>query len=150
MAGKSIRKGMFDITTQDPEQIIFENVTHITDYVGEQLIQHEREERYGDGTGPYCIGGEDSDSEDGYNTPLIDCAFTIGVAALANHKSEPEANARYVFDEDRNIHTIAGIKPIHSGEEIFCDYWPNYQLYGDFAGKHDTLAGHWPSPKWYR
>ena len=23
---------------------------------GEQLAEHEREERYGDGTGPYCIG----------------------------------------------------------------------------------------------
>ena len=35
----------------------------------------------------------------------MDCAFTRGVAAFANHKSEPEANARYVFDEDRNIYT---------------------------------------------
>ena len=32
--------------------------------------------------------------DDGYDTPLIDCAFTRGVAALANHKPEPEANAR--------------------------------------------------------
>ena len=148
--GKSIGKGLFAITTQDPEQILFENGTHIIDYVGEQLAEHEREERYGDGTGPYCIGGEDSDSEDGYDTPLIDCAFTRGVAALANHKSEPEANARYVFDEDRNIHTIVAIKSIHSGEEIFCDYGPNYQLHGVFAGTHDTLAGHRPPPKWYR
>ena len=82
--------------------------------------------------------------------PLIDCAFTNGVGALANHKSEPEAKAyaRYVFDEDINIHTIAAIKSIHSGEEIFCDYGPNYQLYGVLAGKHDTLAGHRPPPKW--
>ena len=110
--------------------------------MGEQLAEHEREERYGDGTGPYCIGGEDSDSEDGFDTPLIDCAFTRGVAALANHKPEAQANARYVFDEYRNIHTIEAIQPIHSGEEIFCDYGPNYQLHGVLAGKHDTLAGH--------
>ena len=67
-----------------------------------------------------------------------------GVAALANHK--PEANARYVFDEDRNVHTIAAIKDIYSGEEIFCDYGDKYQLHGDLAGKHDTLAGHRPPP----
>ena len=87
---------MFAITTQDPEQISFENGVHIIDYVVEQLAEHEREERYGDGTGPCCIGGKDSDSEDGYDTPLIDCAFTRGVPALA----------RYVFDEERNTQTI--------------------------------------------
>ena len=58
------------------------------------------------------------------------------LAALANHKSEPEANARYLFDEDRNVHTV-----IYSGEEIVCDYGTKYQLEGDLAGKHDTLAG---------
>ena len=107
------------------------------DYVGEIIAEHEREERYGDGTEPYCIGGEDSDSDDGFDTPLVDCAYTRGVAALANHKSEPEANARYVFDEDRNVHTIAAIKY-------------KYQLHGDLAGKHDTFAGHRPPPKCYR
>ena len=109
-----------------------------------------REERYGDGTGPYCIGGEDSDEENGFDTPLVDCAYTRGVAALANHKPEPDANARYVFDEDRNTHTIHAIKDIGSNEEIFCGYGKSYQLEGKLAGKHDTLAGHRPPPKWYR
>ena len=92
------------------------------------------------GTGPYCIGGEDS------------CAHTRGVAAPANHKSEPDANAnaRYVFDEERNVHIVAAIKDIYSGEEFFCDYGDKYQLHGDLAGKHDTLVGHRPPPKWYR
>ena len=76
--------------------------------------------------------------------------FTRGVAALANHKSEPEANARYVFDEDRNVHTVAAIKDIYSGEEFFCDYGDKYQLHGVLAGKYDTLAAHRPPPKWYR
>ena len=99
------------------------------DHVGEQLAEH---------------------SEDGFDTQLIDCAFTTGVAALANHKSEPKANARYVFDEDRNKHTFAAFKPIHSEEKIFCYYGPNYQLHVVFAGEHDTLPGHRPPPKWYR
>ena len=51
-----------------------------------------------------------------------------GVLLLANHKPEPEAIARYVFDEDRNTHSIAAIKDIYSGEEIFCEYGPNHQL----------------------
>ena len=55
-----------------------------------------------------------------------------------------------MFDEDRNVHTIAAIKDIYSGEEIFCDYGDKYQLLGGLAGKHDTLAGHRPPPKWYR
>ena len=50
--------------------------------------------------GLIVLGGEDSDSDDGFDTPLVDCALTGGVVTLANHKSEPEANARYVFDED--------------------------------------------------
>ena len=76
---------------------------------------------------------------------------TRGVAALANHTSESEAiNARYVFDEDRNVHTVAAIKDIHSGEEIFCDYGDKYQLHGNLAGKHYTLAAYRPPPKWYR
>ena len=56
--GKSIGKGLFAITTHDPEQVIFQNGQHIIDYVGEIIAEHEREERYGNGTGPYCIGGE--------------------------------------------------------------------------------------------
>ena len=92
MDGKSIGKGLFAVTTHDPEQVIFQNEQHIIDYVGEIIAEHEREERYGNGTGPYCIEGEDSDSDDGFDTPLVDCALTRGVAALANHKSEPEAN----------------------------------------------------------
>jgi len=145
--GKSIGKGLFAVTTHDPERVIFQSGEHIVDYVGEIIAEHEREERYGDGTGPYCIEGEDSDSEDGFDTPLVDCAFTRGVAAFANHKSEPEANARYVFDEDRNVHIVAAIKDIYSGEEFFCNYGNKYQLHGDLAGKHDTLAGHRPPPK---
>ena len=148
--GKSIGKGLFSVTTVDPNFIVFDKGVHIIDYVGEIIAEHEREQRYGDGTGPYCIGGEDSDEEKGFDTPLIDCAYTGGVAALANHKPEPEANARYVFDEDRNVHTVAAIKGIYSGEEIVCDYGDKYQLYGDLAGRHDTLAGHRPPPKWYR
>ena len=109
-----------------------------------------REERYGDGTGPYCIERKDSDEENGFDKPLIDWAYTRGVAALANHKSEPDANARYVFDEDRNTHTVTAIKDIRSGAEIFCDNGTNYQLGGELAGKHDTLVGHRPPPKWYR
>ena len=40
------------------------------------------------------------------------------------------ANARKVFDEGRNIHTIEVIKSTHPEEELFCDYGPNYQLQG--------------------
>ena len=94
--------------------------------------------------------GEDSDSDDGFDTPLVDCAFTRGVAELANHKSEPGANARYVFDKDRNVHTDAVIKNIHPEGEYFCYYGDKYQLHGGYAGKHDALAGHSPPPKWYR
>ena len=148
--GKSIGKGLFSVTTVDPDFIVFDKGVHIIDYVGEIIPEHVREERYGDGTGPYCIGGEDSDEENGFDTPLVDCAYTRGVAALANHKPEPDANARYLFDEDRNTHTIHAIKDIGSNEEIFCDYGKSYQLEGKLAGKHDTLAGHRPPPKWYR
>ena len=59
----------------------------------------------------------------------MDCAFTRGVAALA----------RYVFDEDINVHTIAAIKDIYSGEEIFCDYGDKYQLHGGLAGMHNNI-----------
>ena len=79
-------------------------------------------------------------------------AYTRGVAALANHKPEPapEANARYLFDDvDRKVHTVAVIKDIYLGEEYFCDYGNKYQLEGELAGKHDTLAGHRPPPEWY-
>ena len=51
-------------------------------------------------------------------TPLVDCAYTRGVAALAYHKSELKANDTFQPDT--------------------------------LAGKHDTLAGHRPPPKWYR
>ena len=118
--------------------------------MGEAIAEHEREQRHGNGIGPYCIGGEDIDSDDGFDTPLVDCACTRGVAALANPKPEPEANARYLFDEERNVHTVAAIKDIYSGEQFFCDYGNTYQLQGELAGKHDTLAGHRPPPKWYR
>ena len=46
--------------------------------MGEIIAEHEKEERYGKGTGPYCLGGEDSDSDDGLDTPLVDCALTRG------------------------------------------------------------------------
>ena len=105
---------------------------------------------YGNTTAPYCIGGEGSNSQDGFDTPLVDCACTRGVAALANHKPEAEANARYVFDEDRNVHTIAAIKETYLGDEIFCDYGDKYQLQGDLVGSHDTLEEHSPPPKWYK
>ena len=71
---------------------------------GEIIAEHEREQRYGDGTG--------SDLDDGFDTPLVNCAYTRGVAALVNHKPEPDANARYLFDEDRNVRTVAAIKDI--------------------------------------
>ena len=45
--GKSTGKGLFAVTTQDPTQVIFENGVHIMDFVGVQLAEHEREERYG-------------------------------------------------------------------------------------------------------
>ena len=69
---------MFAITTHDPEN----EDGHIIDNVGETIAKHEREERYGDGTGPYCIGGEDGDSEDGFDAPLVDCAYTSGLLHL--------------------------------------------------------------------
>ena len=65
--GKSIGKGLFAVTAHDPEQVIFQSGEHIIDYVGEIIAEHEREERYGDSTGPYCNGGEDSDSDDGFD-----------------------------------------------------------------------------------
>ena len=73
MDGKSIGKGLFAGTTHDLEQVIFQSGEHMVDYVGEIV------------TGPCCIGGEESDSEDRFDTPLVDCAFTRGVAALANY-----------------------------------------------------------------
>ena len=112
--GKSIGKGIFAVTTHDPERVIFKNGEHMIDNVGETIAEHEREHRHGNGTGPYCIGGEDSFPDDGFGTPLVDCAYTRGVTALAYHKPEPEANARYVFDEDRNMHTVPAIQDIHS------------------------------------
>ena len=45
--GKSIGKGLFEVTTHDPEQIIFQNGAHIVDYVGESIAEHEREQRMG-------------------------------------------------------------------------------------------------------
>ena len=48
-------------------------------------------------------------------------------ATLANHKPETEPNARNVFDEDRNTHTVVAKKSISSGEETFCDYRDKYQ-----------------------
>ena len=62
------------ITTHDPEQVMFENGVHIIHYVGKSL--HERENRYGDGTHPSCIEGENSDSKVGFDTALVDCAYT--------------------------------------------------------------------------
>ena len=72
----------------------------------------------------------------------MECAYTRGVAAFSNHKSEPRANARYLFDETINMYTVAAIncKDIYSGEVLFCDYGNKYQLEGDLLGKHDTLA----------
>ena len=54
------------------------------------------------------------------------------MAALANQKSELKANARYVFDKDRSMHTFEAIKDIFSGEEMltFCNYGDKYQLQG--------------------
>ena len=88
-------KAYLQLLHMTQSKLFFQSGEHIVDYAGEIIAEHEREERYGHGTGPYCIGGEDSDSDDGFDTPLVDCAFTRGVAALANHKSEPEANAIY-------------------------------------------------------
>ena len=65
---------------------------------------------------------EDSHLDDGFDRPLVtsgELCLYERVAALANHKSEPEANAWYVLDEDRNVHRIAAIIDIYSGEEIF-------------------------------
>ena len=42
-----VGKGLFAVTTHDPEQVIFQNGQHIVDYVGEIIAEHEREERYG-------------------------------------------------------------------------------------------------------
>ena len=53
MDGKSIGKGLFTVTTHDPERVIFQSGEHIVDYVGEIIAEHEREERYGNGTGPW-------------------------------------------------------------------------------------------------
>ena len=47
MDGKYIGKGLFAVTTQNPEQIIFQNGVHITDYVGKQPAEHERKELWG-------------------------------------------------------------------------------------------------------
>lgn len=148
---KSIGKGLFAIDTGNPEDIVFHERQDIIGYVGEIITERERNDRYGDGTGPYCIGGEGNDKdEDPLDTPMIDCALTRGVASLANHQPEPQANARYVWDDHRNIHLVIAVKDIFSGEEIFCDYGPHYQLQGKYAGKHATLAAKRPPPKWYR
>ena len=81
---------------------------------------------------------------------MIDCAFDRGVAALANHKPEPSANAQYQFDEDTDVHWIVAMRDIKSGEEIFCDNGPDDSLSGPHAGKHATLAACRRPPKWYR
>ena len=64
------------ITTHDPEQVMFENGVHIIHFVGKLL--HERENRYEDGTHPYCIEGENSDSEVGFDTVLVNWTYTRG------------------------------------------------------------------------
>ena len=49
------------------------------------------------------------------------------------------------------ICTLLQLLKIFIREKIFfCDYGNKYQLEGELAGKHDTLAGHRPPPKWYR
>ena len=38
------------------------------------------------------------------------------------------------------IHTVTAMKDVRTDN----------QLGGELAGKHDTLAGHRPPPKWYK
>ena len=120
------------------------------EYDGQIINEFEREDRYGAGTGPYAIGGDVDNEEDPFVSPIIDCAFMRSVAALANHMQDPEANARYVYDENTDTQWIEAQQDIKSGEEIFNNYGPEYSLEGSFAGKHITQAARRPPPKWFR
>ena len=148
--GASIGQGLFAVDTGDPEEVVFHKDENIVQYDGEIINEFEREDRYGDGTGPYAIGGSIHDEFEDIDTPIIDSAFYRCVAALANHKEDPGANAIYMFDEDTHIQWVQALRDIKSGEEIFCDYGPEYSLTGSLAGKHATLNAKRPPPKWFR
>ena len=145
--GKSIGKGLFAINTGDQNEIIFHNGVDIIDYVGEIIDDEEKEKRYGNGTGPYCLGGKLD--EDDIGSPFVDSAFVRGVASIINHMPLEQSNAQYQFDTVRNMHVIVCIKDIYSGEEIFCDYGDEYQLFGEYSGKHATISNKKSPPKWY-
>ena len=145
--GKSIGKGLFAINTGDRNEIIFHNGVVIIDYVGEIIDEDEREKRYGNGTGPYCLGGKLVD--DDIDSPFVDSAFVRGAASIINHMPLEQSNAQYQFDTVRNMHVIVAIKDIYSGEEIFCDYGDEYQLFGEYSGKHATISNKKSPPKWY-
>ena len=146
--GKSIGKGLFALNTGDRNEIIFHNGVDIIDYIGEIIDDDEKERRYGNGTGPYCLGGKLDD--DVTDTPLIDSAFVRGVASIINHMPLKRSNAQYQFDTDRNMHVIVAIRDIYSGEEIFCDYGDEYQLFGEYSGKHATISNKRSAPEWYK
>ena len=56
MDDKPIGKGLFAVTHKTPNKL-FLKMGVILWIMWVQLAELEREERYGDGTGPYCIGG---------------------------------------------------------------------------------------------
>ena len=117
--------GLFALDVGDPDEVVFPKNALIIEYAGEIIREFEREERYGDGTAPYALGGLIENEDDEFDTPLIDCAFYRSIASLSNHKPEGEANCHYIFDEDTDIHWIAAKRDIKSGRNSSVTMEPN-------------------------
>ena len=149
--GKSIGLGLFTVSSGTNKKVcVFKKRTIILQYKGELVSKAELTRRYGNCTGPYCIGGPSEDKNGRYFAPYTDSALQRSTASYINHAPGKGANCRFLFDEATKSIAIEAVKDIYSDEELLSDYGENYILSGDLAGKHETRRNNQAIPTWYK
>jgi hypothetical protein len=134
----TIRDGGLGLFAEDPTRsenaVIFKINDEICKYNGENIDYEEKNDRYGDNSGPYVmlLTGNDRDP---VNQTFEDAALRRGIGSLINHTSRV-SRQNAALRQRCNIATnhipenyIRALKIIRNNREILTDYGNSYQLH---------------------
>ena len=128
------KKGLFAFDpTKAQGEVVFPANTTIATYVGEEITNERTDRRYGNITAPYAFQHHEN--------RVADSALLRGVAALANHKPDDEANTR--LSANANSGLLRTTQPIRNGEEIFLDYGEEYRFEDSIHSTNYVRPSRW-------
>lgn len=111
---------------------VFSKGEKICAYIGEQINDHELNQRYGELTAPYCVKYSKNKYIDGALIRGIGTLFNTNTTSNAKNK----ANLYLATRGTRYKIGVKAIKDIKNNEEIYVSYGDQYR-FND--GKHETL-----------